>query len=117
MSVHCAGIWGAHGVIPKFHIFVRHLLDFLEQNEDNIGRRTNHPDGLPPIVTNWCPHLCYPHHFYTKCPSFHNAPNLSWLLTGTKYAGLRTRWLSYLAEVESKDKALGCVHNAIFYRQ
>ena len=26
----------------------RHLLDFLEQNEDNTGRRTNNPDGLPP---------------------------------------------------------------------
>ena len=26
----------------------RHLLDFLEQNEDNTGRCTNHLDGLPP---------------------------------------------------------------------
>jgi len=26
----------------------RHLLAFLEQNEDNTGRRTNNPDGLPP---------------------------------------------------------------------
>jgi len=25
----------------------RHLLDFLLQNEDNIGRHTNNPDGLP----------------------------------------------------------------------
>jgi len=25
-----------------------HLLDFMEQNEDNMGRRTNNPDGLPP---------------------------------------------------------------------
>jgi len=25
-----------------------HLLDFLEQNEDNTGRRTNNLDGLPP---------------------------------------------------------------------
>jgi len=33
---------------PKCHIFVCHLLDFLEQNEDNIGRRTHNPDGLPP---------------------------------------------------------------------
>jgi len=24
-----------------------HLLDFLVQNEDNIGRWTNNPDGLP----------------------------------------------------------------------
>jgi len=27
---------------------IRHLLDFLEQNEDNTGRRTNNLDGLPP---------------------------------------------------------------------
>jgi len=32
-----------------------HLLDFLVQNEDNTGRHTNNPDGLPPIQTNWCP--------------------------------------------------------------
>ena len=25
-----------------------HLLDFLVQNEDNTGRHTNNPDGLPP---------------------------------------------------------------------
>jgi len=27
----------------------RHLLVFLVHNEDNTGRRTNNPDGLPPI--------------------------------------------------------------------
>jgi len=32
-----------------------------------------------PIQTNWCPHLCHPDHFYAKCPSLHNPPNLSWL--------------------------------------
>jgi len=26
----------------------RHVLDFLEQNEDNTGRRTNNLDGLAP---------------------------------------------------------------------
>ena len=46
-----------------------------------------------PNQTNWCPNLCHPHHFYTKCPSWHNPPNLSWLGTGIKYAGLHTRWL------------------------
>jgi len=46
-----------------------------------------------PVQTNWCPHLCHPHHFYTGCPSLHNPANLSWLATGTKYAGLHTRWL------------------------
>jgi len=28
----------------------RHLLDFLEQNEDNTGRCTNNLDGLPPLI-------------------------------------------------------------------
>jgi len=46
-----------------------------------------------PIQTNWCPHLCHPHHFYAGCPSLHNPPNLSWLGTGTKYASLNTWWL------------------------
>jgi len=45
----------------------------------------------PTIQTNWCPHLCHPYHFYAGCPSWHNPPNLSWLGTGTKYAGLHTR--------------------------
>jgi len=46
-----------------------------------------------PIQTNWCFHLCHPHHFYARCPSWHNPPNLSSLGTGTKYAGLHIRWL------------------------
>jgi len=50
-----------------------------------------------PIQT-WCQHLCHPHHFYAGCPSLHNSPNLSWLGTGTKYAGLHTRW-----QTESKQ--------------
>jgi len=48
-----------------------------------------------PIQTNWCPYLCHPHHFYAVCPSLHNPPNLSWFRTGTKYAGLHTRWLGH----------------------
>jgi len=32
-------------------------------------------------------------HFYARCPSCRNPPNLSWLGTGTKYAGLHTQWL------------------------
>jgi len=46
-----------------------------------------------PIQTIWCPHLCHPHNFYARCPPWHNPPSLSWLGTGTKYAGLHTRWL------------------------
>jgi len=40
-------VWDSPGeLVPEgtFH----HLLDFLEQNEDNTGRRTNNLDGLPP---------------------------------------------------------------------
>jgi len=48
-----------------------------------------------PIQTNWCPHFCHPHHFYAGCPSLHNPRNLSWLGTGTKYAGLHTQWLGF----------------------
>jgi len=33
-----------------------------------------------------------PPHFYAGCPSCCNPPNLSWLATGTKYAGLHTQW-------------------------
>jgi len=30
--------------------------------------------------------------FYAGCPSCRNPPNLSWLGTGTKYAGLHMQW-------------------------
>jgi len=46
-----------------------------------------------PIQANWCPHLCHIHHFYAGCPSLHNPPYLSWLGTGTEYAGLHSRRL------------------------
>jgi len=45
------------------------------------------------ILTNWCPHLCYLHHFYARYPFWHNHPNISWLRTGTKYVSLHTWWL------------------------
>jgi len=32
---------------------------------------------------------------YTGCPSCCNLPSLSWLGTGTKYAGLLTQWPGY----------------------
>jgi len=93
----------------------RHLVHFLEQNEDNTGRHTNSLDGLPPIQTNWCPHLCHPHHFYAGCPSSHNPPNLSWLGTGTKYAGLHTRWLGYLNNSEISYKKFMYFHGGAVY--
>jgi len=46
-----------------YYIFARHLLGFLVQSEDNIGRRTNNLDGCHSIQTNWCPHACHPHIF------------------------------------------------------
>jgi len=51
------------------------------------------PMDCHPIQTNRCPYLYHPHHFYARCPSWQNPPNLSWLGTGTKYAGLHTQWL------------------------
>jgi len=57
-----------------------------------------------PIQTNWCPHLCIPHHFYARCPSWHNPPNLSWLGTSTKYAGLHTRWLTSNIKIQIIQK-------------
>jgi len=39
------------------------------------------------------------HHFYAGCPSWHNPPNLSWLGTGTKYAGLHTQWIKKIKGV------------------
>jgi len=47
-----------------------------------------------PIQTKRCPHLCHPTNFYARRPSWHNPTNLSWHVTGTKYAGLHTRWLA-----------------------
>jgi len=55
-------VWDNPGKMVPEGTF-RHILDFLVQNEDNTGRRTNNPDGLPrchPIQTNWCPHLYHP---------------------------------------------------------
>ena len=46
--------------------------------------------GATPSALISDPPLSSPH-FYAWCPSCHNPPNLSWLGTCTKYAGLRTR--------------------------
>ena len=85
-------MWGAHRMICKYHIFVCHFLDFL-QNEDDRGRCTNIPDGLPPHPDLLVPPPLPSPPFCTGCPSWHYPPNLSWLVTCTKYAGLRTQWL------------------------
>jgi len=69
----------------------RHLLDFLVQNKDN--RQTHQQSGWTATYPDyWCPIFAFPITFYDGGPSWHNPPNLSWLGTGTKYAGLHTRW-------------------------
>ena len=63
----------------------RHLLDFLVQNEDNRGRHTNSPDGLPPFQTNLCPISAIPTIFMSDAfpgttipiyPGLGQAPNM-----------------------------------------
>ena len=77
------------------------LLDFIVQGkitelhgarEDNRDRHNDNPAGNHSIWTNQWLTAITPH-FCTGCPSCHNPPNLSWLGTGTKYAGLHTHWL------------------------
>ena len=48
------------------------------------------PLGLISDLPPSCPN------FYAGCPSCHNPPTLSWLGTGTKYAGLHTQWRGFL---------------------
>ena len=67
------------------------LLDFFGAREDNRGRYNDHPAGCHSIHTNQRP-TSINLHFYARCPSCHNPPTLSWLGTGTKYAGLHTQW-------------------------
>jgi len=61
---------------------------------DIRGRHTNNAAGRHSIQTNERPPPSSPH-FYARCPSCYNNLNLSWLGTGTKYAGLHTQWLVY----------------------
>ena len=49
----------------------------------------DHPVGWHSIRTNQRPTSIITH-FYAGCPSCRNHPTLSWLGTGTKYAGLHT---------------------------
>jgi len=58
----------------------------------DIKADTGNPDGRHSIQTNQRPTSLI-RHFYAGCPSCHNLPKLSWLGTGTKYAGLHTHWL------------------------
>jgi len=58
--------------------------------KDNRGRHTDHLGGRHSIRTNQ--RFLPPSIFFAGCPSGRNPPNLSWLGTGTKYAGLRSQW-------------------------
>jgi len=55
--------------------FSQVALDFATLNVGNISHYTFNTD------------------FYDGCASCHNPPNLSWLGTGTKYAGWHTPWV------------------------
>jgi len=59
---------------------------------DIRGRHTDNPAGRHFIRTNQRP-TSLTAHFYARYPSCRNPPILSWLGTGTKYAGLHTQWL------------------------
>jgi len=58
---------------------------------DSRVRHTANPAGRHSIQTNQQP-TSIPH-FCAGCPFYRNAPNLSWLGTGTKCAGLHTQCL------------------------
>jgi len=66
-----------------------------------------HPSRLIGALTS-----TIPTNFYAGCPSWHNPPNLSWLGTGTKYAGLHTWWIGLMTAnitaVNRSDKKYRC---------
>jgi len=71
------------------------LLDFMMQGKITEADTltiwlTATPSGLisDPPPSSPC--------FYAGCPSLGNPPTLSWLGTGTKYAGLNTQWLGFV---------------------
>ena len=65
------------------------ILDFMRCGEDNRDKCADNPAGCHPIRSIDAPTSIIPK-FYAGCPSCRNPPNLSWLGTGTKYAGLHT---------------------------
>jgi len=72
---------------PKEEIFfwTTSLQGKITQADTPTIRLGATPSGL---ISNLLP--SFPHFFYARCRSCRNAPNLSWLGTGTKYAGLHT---------------------------
>jgi len=76
--------------------------------EDNTGRHTNKPNGRHSINGQIRDPPPSSLHFYAGCPSFRNPPALSWLETGTKYAGLHTQIIINNNNTQNK------IHNLIF---
>jgi len=68
------------------------LLDFIMQGTITEADTPTTQLGATPLISD--PPPSSPH-FYAGCPSCHNPSNLSWLGTGTKYAGLHTQWLGF----------------------
>jgi len=64
--------------------------------EDNRGRHIDKSNGCHSIHTNQWPTSIITLHFYAGCPSCHNPPTLSWLGTGTKYAGFLAYTVTWL---------------------
>ena len=69
---------------------VCHHSGFYEAWEDNRGKCTDNQAGRQSIQTTIDASTSIILQFYARCPSCHNPPNLSWIGTGTKYAGLHT---------------------------
>jgi len=76
----------------------------MVQMKINRGRHTDHPAGRHSIRTDHCPPPLSPID-YATCLSCRNPPTLSWLGTGTKYAGLHTQW-RFLVESENEYKTV-----------
>jgi len=66
----------------------------MEQRRTLGGICTGDPTGCQLICISSTSTPSSPN-FYAGCPSVHNLPNLSWLGTGTEFAGLHTPWLGY----------------------
>ena len=84
----CVGMWGhlqgdtrmSYRCSPSFG-FYSSTVEITKADTPTI-RMDCHP-----ILINWHPNLCHPHHFTPGALPGTTVPYLSWLGTGTKYAG------------------------------
>jgi len=70
------------------------LLDFIVQGKTTQANTPTIRMGATPPRLICDPPPSSPH-FYTRRPSCHNPPTLSWLGTDTKYAGLHAQWRGF----------------------